>query len=279
MDYPLALIGYPIQHSLSPWIHRTFLEETDLKGNYTIEEIFPARFESEIQYLLDKGYVGFNVTLPFKQKIIPLLDELDDNAKQIGAVNTVVKRNNRLIGYNTDGIGYIRTLEQYYPEFMKNKEKHILIIGAGGAARGIYFALNQFGFQSIDITNRTTENALEIVKGKAAKTYSEVISLSKAQENLKKYDLIIQTTSVGMKPNTEQSPLQLHNLKDSVIVSDILYQPIWTNFIKDAVAQGARIHLGHTMLLNQAQYAFEIWTGKQPSIKGMDQKLKQILEG
>lgn len=222
---------------------------------------------------------GFNVTVPYKQDIISHLDMLDDTAKQMGAVNTVVYRDGKWIGYNTDGIGYLRSLESKYPAFFQNKSKHILLIGAGGAARGIYYALDRAGFDYLDIANRTKASAEEIAKLAELSKNTNVVSLKEAEEGIGNYDLIIQTTSVGMNPNADASILSFSQLKKDAIASDIVYQPLQTKFLKEAEKAGAAIHYGHTMLLYQAQYAFEIWTNKRVPMDDLDIQLQAILEG
>lgn len=280
MDYRLKLIGYPIQHSLSPWIHNKFLERTHLKGTYTLHEISPdASFDENVLTLKKEKVDGFNVTVPYKEEIIPYLDMLDDTAKQMGAVNTVVYREGKWIGYNTDGIGYLRSLESKYPTFFQNKSKRILLIGAGGAARGIYYALDRAGFDCIDIANRTKASAEEIAKLATLSSNTKVVSLKEAEEGIGNYDLIIQTTSVGMKPNVDTSILSFSQVKENAIASDIVYQPLQTKFLKEAEKNGAAIHYGHTMLLYQAQYAFEIWTNQKVPMDDLDLQLQTILEG
>lgn len=281
MAYHLALIGYPIKHSLSPWIHEQFLKKVNLNGNYTLHEIDPASdFELEIKQLMAEKVVdGFNVTVPYKQKIIPFLDKVDPLAQKIGAVNTVTHEGGKWIGYNTDGIGYVRSLESKFPDLMEHPSRRILLIGAGGAARGIYSALDYTGFSAIDITNRTKESAVEIAKLGSNATTTNILSLQEAAQRLGEYDVIIQTTSVGMKPHDATSILNMDQVKPGSIVSDIVYQPLMTKILKDAKAYGASIHFGHTMLLYQAQYAFEIWTKIEVTIDRMDEELQLILEG
>lgn len=278
--YQLALIGYPIKHSLSPWIHTNFLEKAQLTGDYRIIEIKPEQsLAQQLDDIKQQSINGFNVTVPYKQKIIPYLDKLDDEAKHIGAVNTVIYKNDQLVGYNTDGIGYVRSLEQAFPSLERQKEqKRLLILGAGGAARGIYYALMQAGYRFIDIGNRTRSSAEDIATLKMMSVHTNIKTLTEAEEKLSEYDVIIQTTSVGMRPNEDHSIISLHQLKPQSIVSDIVYQPIETKFLTDAKSKGAYIHHGHTMLLYQAQYAFELWTNKRISLNDMDKQLKQILE-
>lgn len=276
MNFQLGLIGYPIKHSLSPWIHETFLEKTNLKGTYSIIEIEERSFAEEIEKLKKRDIDGFNVTVPYKEKIIPFLDEIDPQASAIGAVNTVQNKDGKWIGYNTDGIGYMRSLISKYPELKKDKNIAILLLGAGGAAKGILHALVENGYTNITIANRSLDRASELAK---ANGQIEILPLNDAEANLAAYSLIIQTTSVGMKPNVDRSIISLANVRKGAIVSDIVYQPLVTNFLKEASFHGARIHFGHTMLLYQAQYAFEIWTGIKPEIGTMDDELKTILEG
>lgn len=281
MNYRFKLIGYPIKHSLSPWIHRQFLEKTGIQGTYTIHEINPAdSFEENINQLKQEQIDGFNVTVPYKQMIIPFLDELDDTASKMGAVNTVLNKNGKWIGYNTDGIGYLRSLQSKYPDLFKDhNKKKILLIGAGGAARAIYYSLINAGFMTINIANRTKSSAEKIVSVANSAVKTEILSLEEAEMGIDKYDLMIQTTSVGMKPNTNQAILSIDKLKEGTIVSDIVYQPLETKFLIQAEGNGARLHFGHTMLLFQAQYAFEIWTDIQVNMDKMDKKLQDVLEG
>lgn len=275
MSYKLGLIGYPIKHSLSPWIHTQFFERTNIDGSYSIMEIHTEKnFVEEIEKLKALGLNGFNVTVPYKEKILAYLDELDDQAKKIGAVNTVLCKNGKWIGYNTDGIGYLRSLLSKFPELASNKEKRILILGAGGAAKGIYHALIHHGFHNITIANRSIEKAKNILA-----TNEHFMTLQEAEDQLEAFDVIIQTTSVGMKPNHDKSIISLHRLKDNAVVSDIVYQPLMTSFLQQAKSLHRSIHFGHTMLLYQAQYAFEIWTGEQPNMNNMDEALQKILEG
>ena len=278
--YELGLIGYPIQHSLSPWIHERLLRKAQLQGKYRLFEITPEDdFEQKVLGLKEKELNGFNVTVPYKEKIIPYLDELDDIAKEMQAVNTVVRENGRWIGYNTDGIGYVRSLEKAYPDFFERLDRKIMILGAGGAARGIYYALTKFGFTQIDIANRTKEKAEDIAKLGKDKSTTTIFTIEETSKILQEYDLIIQTTSIGMKSVDLKPIVQLNQLKNGTIMSDIVYQPIKTQILQDAEGLGARILLGHTMLLYQAQYAFEIWTGKCPDVKEMEQELLAVLEG
>ncbi|WP_080874676.1 shikimate dehydrogenase [Oceanobacillus timonensis] len=274
MRLTFKLIGYPIKHSLSPWIHQTFFERTGLEGSYTLHEIpGEAVFEEEIKKLRDAEVNGFNITAPYKQTIIPYLDRMDVTAERVGAVNTVSLEGNEWVGYNTDGIGYVQALRDKFSDMDRNKDVSILLLGAGGAARGIFHGLIQAGYTNLTLANRTTSKCEDIILG----YQSSVITLAEAEENLAAYDVIIQTSSVGM--NEAKQIIDLKNLRKDTIVSDIVYQPLDTQFLKQANEKGGRTHYGHTMLLYQAQKAFEIWTNQPVDVYGMDEEMIAKIKG
>ncbi|MFS0561788.1 shikimate dehydrogenase [Terribacillus sp. 179-K 1B1 HS] len=270
----LGLIGHPVEHSLSPWIHTQFMEQAGIDGEYKLYPIEPDVFDKKITALMQSGIDGFNITVPYKQRIIPFLDELDPDAAKIGAVNTAVRKNGKWIGYNTDGSGYVRALEQIMPS---KESLHVLMLGAGGAARGIYRALVTHGLRYVDIANRTASKAEELLELQEPETISKTMTLQEAQQQLADYDVIIHTTSVGMSPNAEEQIIPLTNLKPKAVVSDIVYKPIETQLLHTAKQQEALIHHGHSMLLYQAQYAFEIWSGRQVVVGDLLNQLEQRL--
>ncbi|MFD1066314.1 shikimate dehydrogenase [Oceanobacillus locisalsi] len=274
MHLTLKLIGYPIKHSLSPWIHHTFIERSGIEGSYSLHEI-PSEevFEEEINKLREAKVNGFNITVPYKQTIIPYLDRMDVTAERVGAVNTVSLEGDKWVGYNTDGIGYVQALRDKFPDMDRNIDVSILILGAGGAARGIFHGLIQAGYNDLTLANRTKTKCEDIVKGYQA----SVITLEEAEENLAAYDVIIQTTSVGM--NEAKQIVDLANLRKDTIVSDIVYQPLDTPFLNQAKEKGGRTHYGHLMLLYQAQKAFEIWTGQPIDVTGMDEEMIARIKG
>lgn len=257
----VGLIGYPLGHSRSPWIHQHFFDQIKVKGNYHLIEIKPEEFVEGLNKLKHSGLSGFNVTIPYKEEIIPYLDEISSDARQIGAVNTVVCKGQKWYGYNTDGIGLITALKNNFPALF-NRESSALILGAGGASRGIYFALQQEGFSEVTIANRTIERAERLIDLNPTEYKGSAISFREAEQALDQFDLIIQTTSVGMQPNEDNQVIDLSNLKKGTVVSDIVYQPFWTKFLKEAKRRGAFVHHGHEMLIYQAKHAFELWTGQ-----------------
>ncbi|WP_440895911.1 shikimate dehydrogenase [Amphibacillus sp. Q70] len=255
----LGLIGYPIGHSKSPWIHQQFFDQTGIKGSYQLIEIEPSQFEQKIKQLKRSELAGFNVTIPYKEKIIPYLDEISCDAEQIGAVNTVVCRNQRWHGYNTDGMGLVTALKNSFPTLFTGG-KAALILGAGGASRGIYYALANENLAAISIANRTISRAKDLLALNQTQVRGNALSFKEAEENLFQFDLIIQTTSVGMTPEFDQQVIDLSQLKKGTVVSDIVYQPFWTALLKDAERRGGFVHHGHEMLLYQAKLAFELWS-------------------
>ncbi|UOR12244.1 shikimate dehydrogenase [Halobacillus amylolyticus] len=274
----LGLIGYPIAHSLSPWIHNQLLDIHGMLGEYQLFECETDGFADKINEMKADHIAGFNVTVPYKERILPYLDELDDAARFLGAVNTVKLDKGRYVGYNTDGTGYLASLVDRHADAVESP-KQVLILGSGGAARGIFYALLKQGIKKIDLANRTIEKAQQVIDDLSASSISQALSLKEAEEKLVKYDLIIQTTSVGMSPNHEQTLLSLSGITKDTIVSDIVYRPMKTAFLREAEARGARIHYGHGMLLHQAIYAFQIWTGKPTDASEMMKAFEKKLKG
>lgn len=274
----LGLVGHPIGHSLSPWIHQRLMDQQNINGTYDLFDIDPDKFDEEIQSEAIKSLDGFNVTVPYKEKIIPFLDDLDDSARALGAVNTVKHTSQGWIGYNTDGVGFVDSLLKRYPDSLSNGA-NVLILGGGGAARGIFDALVKSGVKTIDIANRTTERAQSIIGDIGNGKQSRAIGLDQSVQHLKDYDVIIQTSTVGMSPDEDVTIIPLSGLKAGSIVSDIVYRPVETLFLKQARAKGAYVHFGHEMLLQQAVYAFKIWTDTNPESDTLLEEFEGKLKG
>ena len=278
MVLQLGLIGHPISHSLSPWIHTELLKLARIEGEY---KLYPGKEEelpSVLRRLRESSINGFNITVPYKERILDYLDEIDPEAERLGAVNTVVQRNGKWKGYNTDGEGYVRSIQRSFPPLLQ-KQASILLLGAGGAARGIYNALMKLPLERVDIANRSLSKAEQFLTMQMGRSDSSILSYEEAEQQLNHYDLIIQTTSVGMKPAINHQIIPLYNIKKNAVVSDIVYQPIMTAFLKDAKNHGAKIHHGHAMLLYQAQLAFEKWTGIDVEAEHLVDQLEQQLRG
>ncbi|EJS59156.1 shikimate dehydrogenase [Bacillus cereus] len=272
-----GVIGNPIGHSLSPVMHNDAFEHLNMDAHYHAFLVEEAALGEAVKGLKALGISGFNVTTPHKVAIMEYLDEVAPLAKQIGAVNTVVHRDGKLIGYNTDGIGFVRALQSISKEPLQ--EKRILLLGAGGASRAIYFSLADVGVKAIDIANRTRDKAENLVAGCLANVNSHALSLEQAAKAQGEYDIIIQTTTIGMHPHVEHTPLEIRSLKKGAIVSDIIYNPFETKILGDAKEQGAIIQNGIDMFVYQGALAFEMWTECVPNIDRMKQLVMRELGG
>ena len=256
-----ALIGHPVGHSRSPAIHNHWIAQYGLRGQYEAHEVPPERLKESLLRLIDEGYTGFNVTIPHKQAVMALCDEVDATVRAIGAVNTIkVGDDRRLYGYNTDAFGFIENVRQCAPGFDFGIGA-ALVLGAGGAARAVAYGLQQAGTPDIRIANRTRERTEELARDFGA----HVIDWAKREDAAKDATLLVNTTSLGMKG---QPPLEFNVavLPERTLVTDIVYNPLETKLLRDAAARGLKTVGGLGMLLYQAAAAFEIWFGLRPEI-------------
>lgn len=259
----IGIIGHHINHTLSPAMHTAAFKKMNLDFDYGVMDVNPEMLPNLIAALRTLNFRGANVTVPYKEKVIPLLDEVSEEAKMIGAVNTIVNNNGRLVGYNTDAHGVFISLA-YYAEEIKNN--HVLIFGAGGAARATVYAVAKFfSPKRIMIVNRTLENAKAMIDEFGSKfRLTKFFCTNEHDVTTREMDvavLLINTTSVGMKPL-----IHLHSLppesqiQKNQIVFDIVYNPLETALLKLAHQAGARTIGGIEMLLGQGAKAFELFT-------------------
>jgi len=267
----LGLIGYPLGHSISPLIHNYALDKLDLNYVYLPFEIEPDQLKEGIQGLRSLKIKGINVTIPYKNDVIPYLDDLDPLAEQIGAVNTINNHEGKLKGYNTDASGFKKMLKEDAGFSIKGKKA--LIIGAGGASRAVGEVLCQNKIQELHIINRTENKARQLAK-KWRENYPAVeIGVKGIAENyyrsiMERMDLIVDTTPVGMAPETDVAPvLAADCFHSNLLVVDLVYNPPETTILRAAKKAGAQTLNGLTMLLYQAVDAFKLWTGKEPEVK------------
>ncbi|WP_078545506.1 shikimate dehydrogenase [Litchfieldia alkalitelluris] len=277
MEKVYGVIGCPIAHSMSPEMHNDLFDFYQLQSRYHAFHIEPEKLSDAIKGFKAIGVSGFNVTVPHKIAILDLLDEVEAVALNIGAVNTVVNEEGRLVGYNTDGQGYIHSIKQKMNQSLE--QSRVLLIGAGGAARAIYITLASIGVLNVDIVNRTKEKAVELIGSCQYKNSSTALTIKEVEQALGQYDLIINTTSIGMHPHVEESPISLENLSENTVVSDIIYNPLKTKLLKDAEQKGATIDNGIGMFVNQGALAFEKWTGIFPDTTRMETVVKKKLGG
>ncbi|HLF89806.1 MAG TPA: shikimate dehydrogenase [Anaerolineales bacterium] len=270
--YSLGLIGYPLSHSLSPKLHNAALKSLGLDGEYCLYAIPPSE-ENELKELLEtvrSGEIhGLNVTIPHKQTVIPYVDELTPTAQAVGAVNTIYFRDGKLIGDNTDAPGFLADLKQFlvnipYSEFRKNA----LVLGAGGSARAVVYALLQDGWQ-ITLAARRPEQAKSLADNLSQNSISNIqypISIIQFPiSNLESpFSLIVNTTPLGMTPNVNNSPWPTDfPFPENAAVYDLVYNPRETLLVSNARAAGLPATTGVGMLIEQAALAFEIWTGRE----------------
>lgn len=260
------VIGYPVAHARSPLIHGFWLEEMGLSGAYERREVKPGEVTSFLRALPENGYVGANITVPHKEEAFAACDSLTARARAAGAVNTVWFENGRLMGDNTDGLGFVSHLNQFWPD--RSRAARVLLLGAGGAARGLVLPLLESGAAMITVTNRSRARAEALVQDLAAANPAaplKVLDWEKRSEALAEADLLVNTTSLGMKG---QPPLEIDLSKagPDTIVADIVYVPLETPLLAAARQRKLRTLDGLGMLLHQAVPGFEHWFGRTPQV-------------
>lgn len=259
------VIGWPIEHSRSPLLHGYWLKYLKIPGTYEAVAIAPEKIETFIRLLPKSGFAGGNVTVPHKEAVFRLVDHKDEIANVLGAVNTLWLEDGKIHGTNTDGYGFCANLDDFAPKWRKGK--NAVVLGAGGASRAIIYALGKAGYSKIDIINRTRARAEAIVEEFSPHLESSLLphGWEDAPDLLGEADLLVNTTSIGMGDNGE-FPLDLSNLKETAIVTDIVYTPLLTPFLKSAKSKNYKTVDGLGMLLHQAAPGFEKWFGTRPNI-------------
>ncbi len=260
-----ALFGNPVRHSLSPLMHNAAYREMGIDAVYVP---FPVRnFEDAVRGIRGMGIAGASVTLPFKTEVAGYLDAIEESARRIGAVNTILHKEGSLCGYNTDWIGFLRDLR----EFMPIRGKTFGVLGAGGAARAVLFGILSEGGKPV-ILNRTTGKGEILAKefGCSFLPLSAIGDLSA--------DCLINTTSVGMSPRTEASPVEAKILGRVPHIVDIIYNPLETRLLKEARKAGCRTRSGIGMFVHQGADQIRLWTGMEPPIESMKRAVRERLE-
>jgi len=267
----IIIVGDPVSHSLSPAIHNAAYEKLAIDDQFVYlgANLKVANLKEVIlaMRVMDNFY-GLTCTIPHKVEVLKYLDWVDEKAKKIGAVNTVVKKNGLLCGYNTDWLGAVIPLEK----ITSLKGKKVLVVGAGGAARAIVYGLKEKE-AVVYILNRTLEKAKNLAKEFKAK----VLTFNQ-QKEVSNFDIIINATSVEMEPLVNETPINPSFLKKNQIVFDVVYNPKETKLLKEAKKKGAKIIYGFEMLLYQGVAQFEIYTGKKPPIDVMRKVLMEKLK-
>jgi len=263
-------------------MHNFIYQKLGIDVEYKKWEISPNNLKSHIEKINNENFIGANITVPYKEKIVSLLDEIRNEAKFTGAVNTIVKNNNKLIGYNTDVYGIEQTLDIKLKNDVIN---NAVIFGAGGAAKAAFFVILQRGLNNLTIVNRTKSNALKMISKFNNVNYDQTIITLNEKSQIKSAclsaDLIINTTILGMKGSGYEdiSPIDSTFIDSNSVIFDMVYNPTKTQLIKIALERNANIIEGLNMLVYQAIKSIELWTGIRPSFDDMYSKCKEILAG
>ena len=271
----VGLIGHPVEHSFSPPMHNAAFKALGMDYAYVAFDVEPEDLKSAIEGADALNIKGFNVTIPHKVNVMEYLDELDEVAELIGAVNTIDFKN--LKGYNTDGIGAIKAIE----EVTSIKGKNVVVVGAGGASRAISFYIAKYDAQSLTILNRNESKAQNLARDVLSSDLISDVksdSISEINAYLKDADILIDTTPLGMDPHIDDEPIATAvNMHEDLVVFDAVYNPNETVLLKEAIEADAKPVYGIKMLLYQGAESFEIWTGRKAPVEEMEKALKQTL--
>lgn len=257
-----CVIGWPIAHSRSPLIHGRWLKELGLDGSYSAQAVRPEDLERFIALMPERGFVGGNVTVPHKRAALGLVAEADAAARAIGAVNTLVWRDNQLIGTNTDAYGFLTHLDERAPGW-HDRCRTAAVLGAGGAARAVLYGLLECGVPQVRLINRTGEKAAALAGefGNAV----HAVDWKERSAALAGVDLLVNATTLGMV-GSRPLDIALDDLPPKSIVYDLVYVPLRTQLLATAAAKGQHCVDGLGMLLHQAVPGFEAWFGKRPEV-------------
>lgn len=267
-----GLIGHPVEHSFSPPMHNAAFNALNMDWTYVAFDVEPSNLKSAIDGARSLNIKGLNVTIPHKIEVMKYLDEIDEVARLIGAVNTIDFRNMK--GYNTDGIGAVKAIE----EVTSIKNKNVVVAGAGGASRAISFYIAKYGAESITILNRNVDKASNLAKDINLIDDVKPDSISQINDYVREADILIDTTPVGMHPNVDADAIVgAEDMHEDLVVFDAVYNPNETSLIKQAIKANAKPVYGIKMLLYQGVESFKIWTGQNPPVDVMEDALRKTL--
>ncbi len=276
----LGIIGYPIGHSISPVFQQAALDHCGIAAAYRAWEVAPGDVGGFVQGLRRPGILGINVTIPHKEAVIPHLDEVDDWATEAGAVNTIVNRDGRLTGHNTDGAGFLRALRE--GGRFEPAGGSVLVLGAGGAARGVVLALLREGVAQLLVANRTQQRAEALVRlAGSLGVPAQAISLDRSDlsQAAARSGLIVNCTTLGMThgPAEAATPLLADQIPPTSLVYDLVYNPLETPLLREAARAGAGVLGGIQMLVYQGAASFEMWTGQPAPVPVMLEAAAQAM--
>ncbi|WP_085523298.1 shikimate dehydrogenase [Tuberibacillus sp. Marseille-P3662] len=270
-----GVMGDPISHSLSPIMHNTWFRKYEMDHHYHAFQVSTNGVHDAMKGIKALSISGMNVTIPHKVSVIPYLDHIDDEAAMLGAVNTIIHRDGKLYGENTDGLGFLASLKTKYPNY--ERLRRVLIIGAGGASRAVGLTLSKHLSDVVDYANRTVEKAQSLAVETRQYGNSKGISILEAETQIHNYDMVINCTPMGMDSVNERLPIQLDGVTPDTVIVDIVYRPLKTSWLQHAEHQGCTIIGGLPMLIHQGALAFQDWLGFMPEVARVERLLQSQL--
>ena len=281
MNTALGIIGYPIGHSMSPVFQQAALDACGVDAQYVAYQVASDEVGEFVNGLRQPGIMGINVTVPHKEAVIPFLDEIDDWATEAGAVNTIVNRQGCLTGHNTDGYGFLRALQEGAD--FEPRSRRTLILGAGGAARGVVLALARESVGDLTIANRTperAENLTQLARGRGITAQAIPLSGPDLAQASATAELIVNCTTIGMThgPGEDETPLPGAAIPSTALVYDLVYNPLETRLLREAAQAGAKTLGGIQMLVYQGAESFEMWLDRPAPVPVMLEAATQAMQ-
>lgn len=278
----LGVIGYPLKHTLSPVMQNAALQKTGIEGCYLAFEIDPDKLKEAFDGFKVLSFRGYNVTIPYKIQIMEFLDAISDEARAIGAVNTVIiDESGNTRGDNTDYYGFLNTFSENDRQHLKGKKA--VVIGSGGASRAVGAALANMQLAEIMFYDKIFETAKNTARHISELARNQVVVSAGALDDIVLQDvsLVVNATPAGMYPHVDATPIEpdhLDHLNPGAILFDLIYRPDETLFIKEAAKRGIKTYCGSEMLVLQGAKAFELWTGQPAPVDLMRQKLLESIQ-
>ncbi len=284
----VGLVGYPVSHSLSPRMQQAAFDALDIEASYVLWETPQDELAEKIASLRSSTMLGANVTMPYKEDILQLVDECDPFAARIGAINTIVNRGGRLFGYNTDAPGFITALIEFDASPFESAGKKVVILGTGGAARAAAVGLLEKGVGEVVLLGRTEDHLQNILRDlsilsvevyRTTHIKGALFDYPEASEFLSHADLVVNATPIGLKVDDSTLLIDVNVLPITTLVMDMIFIPPLTPLLRTARAHGCHVLNGLSMLLYQGALAFELWTGRRAPIQVMQKALGLAKEG
>lgn len=278
----LGILGHPVAHSVSPAMHNAAFRSQGMNAIYGAFDVDPSQLKAAIDGIRALGFLGVNVTIPHKEMVMAYLDEVAPTARQVGAVNTIVNRGGRLMGYNTDGWGFISSLEEHR---IRIAGVHAVVLGAGGAARAVAIHLALAGVRRLTISNRSVPRAEALAADVAGVETGVAVAAVEAlspEERLALMDagLVVNCTPLGMHPDVHSTPVrEINLLPQGAVVYDTVYRPMETRLLREARIRGLHTVGGLSMLIHQGACAWEYWFGRRGPVTVMQAAALAALEG